>query len=267
MGPILTTLFFLISTCLSTLVPTSQAPQPTTFSDLTYSGLYKIVNCNANLPARLYPESKQLQSFLPQVWNSSKLLLDDITSGTNSKHGFEALFKTNTSIGTVSSTIRSMRYGANVGPHDQVPTMICLDSTSKDPFFQGLYEQTCLNGTIAAAIPNSSYIGFCPGFFTLDRRGLDFPIPPSCPVMIANSIQDAPHPLMHNTYPIFLAQMLRLQMETGLIEGDVKNQVHHIQDCVNLNVSASLTNIANWANYAACKSSRSLMFGDRSYLW
>lgn len=243
----------LISLCilnfLSFPVSTSQTPQ----SDLTYSGLYKIVNCNARQPARLHPESKQLQAFLPQVWSSNKYLLADITNGTNSKHGFEALFKSNSSIRTVSSTVRNMRYGAIVGPGNQVPTMLCLDSNSEDPVLQTIYEQTCTQGTVAAAIPKSTYIGFCPTFFEINRRGWDFPRQSECPFTTANTIQDAPHPLTYNTYPIFLAQMVKLHMEHGSIGGDPNDQVQNIQDCVDLNTTASLRNIANWANYAACK--------------
>lgn len=132
--------------------------------------------------------------------------------------------------------------------------MICLQSDSEDTVFRDLYGETCVGDTVAAAIPNSSYIGFCPSFFEINRRGLDFPIPMDCPVTTANGVRDAPRPLMQNTYPIFLAEMLRVHMEGGVIEGDPKNQVHHIQDCVDLNVTASLRNVANWANYAACKS-------------
>ena len=240
-------LFISISLLISVAI--SEYSEP----DLTYSGLYKIFNCNSRLPARLNPEAKQLQAFLPEVWNANQALLDDITNGTNSNHGFEALFKTNSSVRIVSSTIRNMRYGGIYGPNNEVPTMICLDSTSEDPALETMFKQICVPGTTAAAIPNTTHIAFCPTFFTVIRRGLDFPISLDCPVTTSNKIQGAPHPLMHNGYPIFLAQMLQLNIEHGLIEGDLENQVQNVQDCVKLNATASVKNIANWAIYAACE--------------
>ena len=246
---------FLLLTCLSMSATNSQSPPSVTklSPDLTYSGLYKIYNCNSRLPARLDPEARQLQQFLPQVWTSNKNLVNDILNGTNSKYGFEALFKTNDSIETVRTTISNMRYGPDIG--NQVPTFVCLDSTSDDPELRDLYGQTCIQGTAAAAIPDSTWIGFCPSFFDINKRGFDFPTSRDCPLATTSTIQDPPHPLMHNTYPIFLAQMLRLHMDNGMIQGSPGNQVHHIQDCVNLNATASLSNVANWAIYAACESS------------
>ena len=245
------------------VVPTSQSLQTRSiaFSDITYSSLYKIINCNANLPARLYSEAKQLQEFLPQVWNSNDRLLTDITNGTNSKYGFGALFKSNTSINIVASTFRNMRYGS--GPGSQVATMICLDDDTEDPVLQPLHNEICVPGTLAAVIPNSSYIGFCPSFFVVNRRGLDFPIRADCPVVTANSIQNTVHPLMDKTYPTFLSQMLRLQIGSGSIEEETRNQVTEIQDCINLNAMASLTNIANWVYYAACEFSASWLWDRR----
>lgn len=243
-----------LSTTLSTSIQTSLAPQSTNagLSDVTYSGLYKIVNCRAHVPARLYPEAVQLRTFLGEAWNSTRLLLTDITNGTNSKFGFGPLFKTNDSITPVSFTMRSIMNGGG----DPVPAFLCLDDYSEVPLLQSLYKETCTANVFATVIPNSTYVGLCPGFFTASKRNLDFPIQPDCPTIdtTANTLQDKVHPLMHNMYPIFLSQMLKLHMQMD-VEKE-KNQVHHIQDCISLNATASLTNIPNWANYAACKDLR-----------
>ena len=237
------------------LILTALAISQTQALDLTYSGLYRILNCHAAWPARLHPEAIQLKKFLPEVWNANKLLLADITNGTNSKYGFEALFKTNDSITPVSSAIRGMRYGPDIGTTQQVATMVCLEETSDDPIFETLYKRYCSNNTVTVTvIPDSTYIGFCPSFFEVSRHGLDFPVSLDCPITKNNKIQEAPHPLMHNTYPIFLAQMLHLHMANGMIAGNPNDQVHHVQDCIDLNATASLENVANWANYAACRS-------------
>ena len=253
--PGFSTTAFLALSSLSISGINSQTPASVTrfSSDLTYSGLYKIYNCNSRLPARLHPEAKQLQQFLPEVWNSTALLVNDILNGTNSKYGFGALFKTNTSIDTVRNTIRYMKYGPDVAPSNEVPTFVCLDSASTDPQLRSLYQQICVQNTIVTAIPHSSWVGFCPSFFELNRRGFTFPISLDCPRTKENTVQDPPHPLMHNLYPLFLAQMLHLHMQSGFIPGDPENQVHHTQDCVSLNATASLSNIANWAIYAACE--------------
>jgi len=251
-----------LSTTLSTSIQTSLAPQSTipAISDVTYYGLYKIVNCRANVPARLYPEAVQLREFLGQAWNSTRLLLTDITNGTNSKFGFGPLFKTNDTVRTVTYTIRSFMNGGG----NPVPTFLCLDDYSKIPLFQSLYKDTCTADVFATVIPKSSYIGLCPGFFEASKRNLDFPIQPDCPTFdttdtTAETLRESTHPLMHNMYPIFLSQMLKLHMQMDA--ENEKVQVHHIQDCINLNATASLTNVANWANYAACKHLRLCIIG------
>lgn len=243
-----------LSTTLSTSIQTSPAPQSTNagFSDVTYYGLYKIVNCRAAVPARLYPEAMQLRTFLGEAWNCTRLLLTDITNGTNSKFGFGPLFKTNDSVTSVTLTMRSIMNGGGY----PVPTFLCLDDYSELPLFQSLYKETCTANVFATVIPNSTYIGLCPGFFKASKRNLDFPIQLDCPTVdtTANTLQEKAHPLIHNMYPIFLSQMLTLHMQMDMEKA--KNQVHHIQDCINLNATASLTNIANWANYAAGKGLR-----------
>jgi hypothetical protein len=243
-------------TTLSTSTQSSLAPQSTNagFSDITYSGLYKIVNCRATVPARLLPEAVQLRTFLGEAWNSTRLLLTDITNGTNSKFGFGPLFKTNDSVSSVTFTIRSIMNGGV----DPVPMFLCLDGYSDVPLIQSLYQETCTAGVFATVIPNSTYVGLCPSFFTASKRNLDFPIQLDCPMVdtTANELRETAHPLMHNMYPIFLSQMLKLHMQMDMEKA--RNQVHHIQDCISLNATASLTNIANWANYAACKNPRIL---------
>lgn len=188
-----------ISTCLFVSVALSLAQSTdATITDVTYSGLYKIVNCHANWPSRLNPEALRLRNFLGEAWNSTKLVLTDITNGTNSKYGFNALFKTNDSVTTVTNTIWAIRNGGGVGLHGTVPTMVCLDDDSTDPLFQILYNQTCTPRTVAAAIPAFSYLGLCPSFFEITRKGLDFPIPLDCPKVdsTTNTIQGSLHPLV-----------------------------------------------------------------------
>lgn len=65
-----------------------------------------------------------------------------------------------------------------------------------------------------------------------------------------------------DTYPLFLAEMLKLHLQVGVVKDNTRGQVDHLQDCINLNTTASLANAANWANYAACKlpKSRTLAF-------
>ena len=252
-----------LSLCLLTFITVIvSSPDPQTSpisipasSDLTYSGVYKIQNCNSRLPARLRPEVVQLRQFLTKAWISTKALLADIGNGTNSKYGFGALFKSNSSIALVSSIFRNMRYGPSVGLDHQVPTLLCLHDNLEDPTLQDLFQRYCGPLGTAVAIPGTSYIGFCPSFFVIDKRGLDFPETLNCPRTNRTVFQDSPHPLTHKTYPIFLAQMLRLHIEGGLIEGDLESQVHLIEDCISLSATASLANVANWVNYAACESS------------
>ena len=246
--------FRFVSLFIPVLILSSVAISEYSEPDSTYSGLYKILNCDSRLPARLHPPATQLQAFLRQVWNSNKALVDDTTNGTNSIHGFEALFKTNSSVNVISSTIRNMRYGGSVGPNGEVPTLICLDSNLGGSAFQALFKEICNNtSTVIATIPNSTYLAFCPTFFEISQHQLDFPVPQDCPVTTSNKIQESPHPLLHNGYPIFLTQMLRLYMEHGLLEGDLEHQVENVQDCINLDATASVKNVANWATYAACE--------------
>lgn len=201
------------------------------------------------MAARLYPEAVQLKTFLRETWNSTRLLLTDITNGTNSRFGFDPLFKTNDSVRSVTLTMRSIMNGGG----NPVPTLLCLDDYSEIPLLQSLYKDTCTADVFATVIPNSTYVGLCPGFFEASKKNLDFPIQLDCPTVdtTANTLQEKAHPLMHNMYPIFLSQMLKLHMQMDMEQA--KHQVHHIQDCISLNATASLANIPNWANYAACK--------------
>lgn len=217
--------------------------------DVTYYGLYKIVNCRANLPARLYPEAVQLREFLGQAWNSTRLLLTDITNGTNSKFGFGPLFKTNDSVSPLTFTFRGMITGGG----NPLPTFVCLDDDSDVPLYQSLYQEICTKNYFTSVVPDSSWIAFCPGFFEASKRTLDFPVQLDCPTLdtTANELQKSAHPLMHNMYPIFLSQMLKIQLQVD--EENAKTQVHGIQSCLNLNATASLGNVDNWAYYAACK--------------
>jgi len=77
-------------------------------SDATFSGLYRIVNCGANKPARLKPEALQVKAFLPKAWQQLRYLLADVKLGTASKYGYAALFKTNDSIATISESFQDI---------------------------------------------------------------------------------------------------------------------------------------------------------------
>lgn len=182
--------------------PPNPQPSNNVITDVTYSGLYKIVNCNANLPARLNPESRQVQDFLTETWKSIRLLLADLPNGTNSKYGFNAFFKSDKSVRTITNKLRGIIYGAGVGLNSSVPILACLEESSPNPFLQALYRQGCRPGKMIASFPNVSYIGLCPGFFVASRRGLDFPVHEECPIldMITNTMKDASYPLMHSQY-------------------------------------------------------------------
>lgn len=224
-------------------------------SDATFSGLYRIVNCGANQPARLNPEALQVKAFLPKAWQQLRYLLADVKLGTASKYGYAALFKTNDSIATISESFQDITNGAPIPPINYNPTLVCLHPDETVPLFRGLYDQGCAGGARAmASFPKLAHVGLCPAFFKAGKRGLDFPSPVDCPTLAANNtMTDARYSLVMNQYAFFVEEMLHLYLKGGSANEEQIEDGFPVQEAVNLNATASLANVHNWALYAACE--------------
>lgn len=250
-------LYVFISSVVSS--PFAQIEDPTLseaeYPDTTFSGLYKIVNCGANQPARLNPEALQVKAFLTDAWQELENLLSDVQHGTASRYGYAALFKTNDSIATVSKTFQKVANGAPIPPTNFNPTLICLHADETIPLFQELYDQGCASGVRAAfSFPNLAHIGLCPEFFATGKRALDFPVSASCPILnVHDTMTTARYPLVDNRYAYFLDEMLHLYLEGSAAEEEHLEDGFPVQVLVDLNATASLGNVRNWVTYAMCE--------------
>ena len=237
---------FFFSIAFSRRIPTPR------FTDIIESGTYTIINCDADLPPRFYPDASKVIAFLPRFKSSLLLLLADIQLGTASHHGYEALFKTNDSRAALSATIAGIITPSPL-INNQRPTLVCIHDTEQQTPFQSLIEY-CDGQESLYAIPGSSWIILCPTFFTLRSRGLDFPIGIDCPTVADNKIVDSIGvrlPLIFNMYSQLLYGMLQLHWKaTTTVPTDIQND---LQEMVDLNATTSLSNIPNWVAYGACK--------------
>ena len=165
--------------------------------DVTYSDVYKIVNCNAYEPARLNPPAHQLRTFLSEAWQALRDLLVDLPNGTNSRYGYSDLFKSNYSANAIVDVVRNVVPGYGMDFQRTVPILACLTPASSTPLLRVLYLQGCLGGRKITSFPEYSYIGLCPEFFELGRLGWGFPKSFDCPTLnrTTNKVEEASRPL------------------------------------------------------------------------
>lgn len=94
---------------------------------LVYSGNYEIRKCNAGQPNSM---ASNLQRILPMVWSNLQMTIADAKKGTQSTHGYAALFKTNSNIREVQGVYQDMAAGR---PVDKTNAVLSSSDRHVDP--------------------------------------------------------------------------------------------------------------------------------------
>ena len=228
--------------------------------DFAESGSYHIIYCNANSSTN--SQAAYLQALLPSVWQSIQGLLQDISRGIASQHGYAAFFKTNDNLEFVRQIYQEIVDGpdtlTSAGPGSQIrttpPTIICANPNEPDTV---LLQESCNgpvgHGGVLAGVPmNSGIVFVCPHFFHLPR----VPRRAACPrVNLANNefeAGDDGSELGRNQLAILVHEIAHIYLQEKGLGG--QKEVYGISGAVALNATASYKNAMNYAFYVAGKS-------------
>ena len=198
-----------------------------------------------------------LQQLLPQIQINLQAVIADAKQGTASRHGYGALFKTDENIEKVMSTYQDMSNGSDILLHTMPgsprpgllatrPTFVCINDI---PETEAFYE-ACMNNntdTPLTHLADSGLVILCPLFWE-QRKAAVARI--DCPRLYGNSLSP-------NSMQLSLNQEAMIVHELAHLYADVNgwpNEIMNVQDAVNLNASASLSNANNYALYYAGQS-------------
>lgn len=226
------------------------------------SGNYELIYCNRRpLDPRgrygLYQDQAQyLQAFLPKAFRRLDVVLTDATYGTNSQHGYGALFKTNESMRAVRTTYSKMQKGAPTKNRQGVlrrSTFVCANAGEPDT--AELYDEICQRkqGTLAI-LTEEPIIVICPLWFMLDAFPGDDPAYPPCPSVRNNqAITDPNSPgLVFNQFSVLVHELAHMynKKDARYAEGEV----YGVEGAIELDAQQSLANAQNFAHYASGES-------------
>lgn len=193
--------------------------------------------------------------FLPAVIN-------DLQAGINSRHGYEAWFKSNASsayIQIMLQNIYTARPKTGLQPQPDLPTgprFTCVTPETInlypwmgfDPFYACVSHSPGLGAIYYAG---SSYILLCPGFWPLEP----WPSRSFCPTVIHNRFVGNRASLSaYKTY-ILIHEMLHFYLGTNtLSQYTAPPEQYELNACVSLGKLNSIRNPSNYQNYLASKS-------------
>ena len=218
------------------------------------SGNYQIAFCGAGPGS----QAAQLQILLPQVWNNLILLRSDLDRGTKSP-AFDAFFKTNNSLETVTKVFASIALGlpilvpprdGNPGSQFVLPTFLCISPSLPIYDIETLVADCKSNSERPImTIDNSEIILICPSFFDLD----DGPSRADCPRLRVNTLFPNDARLVTNKYAALIHELAHIYSPSSPAAGS--KETYKVMDAVKLSASRSLKNPNSYALYAAGESS------------
>lgn len=230
--------------------------------DWTTSGSYQIAYCNANDPSVEHPEAAYLQALLPTVWSYIQNLLQDITLGTSSPHGYGAFFKTNDNLEAVRQVFQDIADGPDIltgawnkttetftGPaHWTPPLIVCVKPGDLDTLAG---QEACNSGgryttTVGGVPKNSGIVYLWPIFFYLPMVAQKAACPGVNPN--ANKFVGSGLDLGRSQYAVLVHELVHVYHTMGIGEGMER---YGIQETVELSAEKSLANPMNFAFYAA----------------
>ncbi len=223
-------------------------PSLAQMADSANSGDWLILRCGAGTPNS---NASGLQQLLPQWWDYLQLAETDVRLGTASTHGYEAMFKTNDSVPTVSSTLAGVANGGPItigtGPlaAKRKPTLVCINAG--DPNTAAVYH-ACMSDPRGAVFaghwPHSEIIALCPEFWNLP----DGPTLYDCPSRRLNQLTPNTATLTVNKFGVFMHQAVLLYNLTTIVGWP--QEVYAAQSLVTLTATRALANANSYAFYA-----------------
>ena len=200
-----------------------------------------------------------LQQLLPLIWQQLQKILLDAQSGTRSRHGFRAFFKTNKAIKPVrrifediannkAVTVSADR-AARLGTATATPRFACLKQG--DAATAHLLEECRRRPTVPLWTWGATeIIMVCPGFFSLPAALTV----ESCPKVVGNKLTPDDDTLVASMFGTIIHELVHIyhpvtaNFREGI--GDVE-EVYDVQKAVELSAQKSLKNANNFALYAA----------------
>lgn len=215
--------------------------------DIVRSGNVRIHSCNSE---QAESNASLLQDLLPQIRNNLQAVIKDAQLGTSSKRGFAAFFKTQDSVAQVAHVFSQIEASTDLtvvsaSGKKAPPTFICANDV---PETKDLHSQCTTDhpDTPLVQQPSSANITICPSFWQ-EKKAVEGQA--DCPRLKDSKLSPNSALLASNQEALIVRELAQLYL--GMTEA--ANEVHNIQDAVNLNEQASLANADSYALYYAGK--------------
>lgn len=221
--------------------------------DVARSGNYVIRNCNAGESGSM---AEQLQTLLPQIYDNLQGVIADAALGTNSQHGFSALFKKNDSIDFVQGIFKAMAAGKPVPIHTEGrttnpllnlgwPTIVCVDPEEQPNIARG-----CATELVPAG-NDGQYVMLCPLFWEIEKEAASW----DCPRVRRNTLTPNDDTLAVNQQAALVHELAHMY---GVTLPNKDDESYRIGDAVDLDEENSLQNAANFAYFYAGKKAQTV---------
>ena len=190
-------------------------------------------------------------------------VIGDLQSGINSRHGYEAWFKSNASsayVQTMLQNIYTAQTKVGLLPQPGIPSaprFACITPGTSglypwmrlDPF--SVCVATHSHGVRAFYYGGSSYILICPSFWSLEP----WPLKSGCPTVIHNRFVGAQVRLSNYKTYVLIHEMVHFYLgRNSLSQTTAPPEQYALNNCVGLGKVDSLRNPANYQHYLASKS-------------
>ena len=219
--------------------------------DYAESGNYHILYCHANTTNS---QAAFLQAFLPYVWSNLQAVFADLELGVDSPHGYNAFFKTNSSLDAVRRVFKDMvdgpeiltSAGGSLGEKARwtAPTFVCVNEGEPDTVMQQGYCKDPKRPVMTVS-RHTGIIAICPIFWNLPRIARR----PACPRVANNEFTENGWTLATTQYAVAVHELVHLYN----VQDNMRAEVYDIWGAVNLTATKSFENAQNFAYYAACK--------------
>lgn len=221
-------------------------------TDMTQSGNYRILKCNAGQQGSL---ASDLVTLLPRIWNNLQAVITDANHGTASQYGFETFFHGNNNIAYVKEIFQFMADGSPVPLPTEgratnpllnlgYPTIVCIQPG--DPQTALPYATCEAELDMIAATSANNFIALCPAFWeypteaTIDK----------CPRVRRNTLTPNTDALKLNQEGIIVEELAHIygvvpaqSWQEGILE------TYRIRDAADLDEQSALENGPNFAFY------------------